>query len=225
MRKFVLGGLACLALAGSVPAIAQSGWDRGSQTGWDRDSYWRGAGNDPLQRIEFMQRRIDRGAADGSLTRKEAKASQKTLNQIRRDASRMGNRINDREAAQLNSRLDALGQKVRYRRTDDDYGRGGLSRSDYDKKFATDYDASRYYRDDPRYTERRLSDQDEVYRGSDGRYYCKRSDGTTGLIVGGLAGGVLGNVVGGGVAGTLIGGALGAIAGKSIDKSGDVKCR
>jgi len=55
MRKFVLGGLACLALAGSVPAIAQSGWDR--------DSYWRGAGNDPLQRIEFMQRRIDRGAA------------------------------------------------------------------------------------------------------------------------------------------------------------------
>jgi hypothetical protein len=225
MRKFVLGGLACLALTGSMPAIAQSGWDRGSQTGWDRDSYWRGAGNDPLQRIEFMQRRIDRGAADGSLTRKEARASQKTLNKIRKDARNMGSRINDREAAELNSRLDALGQKVRYRRQDNDYGQGGLSRGDYDKRYATDYDASRDYRADPRYSERTLSDQDQVYRGSDGRYYCKRSDGTTGLIVGGLAGGVLGNVVGGGVAGTLIGGALGALAGKSIDKSGDVKCR
>ena len=219
MRTFILGGLACLALAGSMPAIAQ--------TGWDRNAYWQGAGNDPIQRIEFMQRRIDRGAADGSLTRKEAKKSQKTLNKIRSDARNMG-RLNDREAAQLNSRLDALGQKVSYRRQDNDYGRGGMDRSEYDKRFATNYDASRYYRDDPRYAERRLSDQDEVYRGSDGRYYCKRNDGTTGLIVGGVAGGVLGNVIDGGgnrLAGTLIGGALGALAGKSIEKSGDVRCK
>ena len=50
---------------------------------------------------------------------------------------------------------------------------------DPDGRYATDYDASRYYRDDPRYQERRLGANDEVYRGSDGRYYCKRSDGTT----------------------------------------------
>ncbi len=36
-------------------------------------------------------------------------------------------------------------------------------------RFATDYDATRYYRDDPRYQERRLSSDDEVYRGPDGR--------------------------------------------------------
>ena len=93
--------------------------------------------------------------------------------------------------------------------------------------YATSYDASRYYRDDPRYQERVLSSNDQVYRGSDGRYYCKRSDGTTGLIIGAASGGILGNVIDGGrhrTAGTLIGGALGALAGKSIDQD-QVKCR
>ena len=92
----------------------------------------------------------------------------------------------------------------------------------YDRNYQTDYDASRYYRDDPRYQERTLSSNDQVYRGSDGRYYCKRNDGTTGLIVGGAGGAVLGNVIDGGhnrVAGTLIGGALGAILGKSVDQN------
>ena len=74
-----------------------------------------------------------------------------------------------------------------------------------------------------------LTSNDQVYRGSDGRYYCKRSDGTTGLIIGGAAGGIVGNVIDGGrnrVAGTLIGGALGAILGKKVDQSNsDYKCR
>lgn len=93
--------------------------------------------------------------------------------------------------------------------------------------YATDYDAARYYRDDPAYRERALSANDQVYRGSDGRYYCKRSDGTTGLIIGAAGGGLLGNIIDGGrhrTAGTLIGGALGALAGKSIEQN-DVRCR
>ncbi|WP_084653323.1 glycine zipper 2TM domain-containing protein [Edaphosphingomonas haloaromaticamans] len=93
--------------------------------------------------------------------------------------------------------------------------------------YVTEYDASRHYRDDPRYEERRLSDRDEVYRGSDGRYYCKRSDGTTGLIIGAASGGILGNIIDGGRhrgAGTLIGGALGALAGRSIEQN-DIRCR
>src|SRR3546814_3832862 len=70
----------------------------------------------------------------------------------------------------------------------DDYGRYDYNRPD--PRYGGYY-ADRYYRDDPRYRERRLSRNDRVYRGRDGRYYCRRSDGTTGLIVGGLAGGVL----------------------------------
>ncbi|NIJ06578.1 hypothetical protein FHS31_000160 [Sphingomonas vulcanisoli] len=98
-----------------------------------------------------------------------------------------------------------------------------------DPTYQTDYDASRYYRDGPGYQERVLSSNDQVYRGSDGRYYCKRNDGTTGLIVGGAAGGILGNVIDGGhnrAAGTLIGVAVGALAGKAIDQSNQqVRCR
>ena len=107
-------------------------------------------------------------------------------------------------------------------------GYGGPPPGYREDRFATDYDASRYYRDDPRYSERRLGSNDQVYRGSDGRYYCKRSDGTTGLILGAAGGGILGNVIDGGhnrVGGTLIGGALGALLGKSIDQNSDVRCR
>jgi len=68
-----------------------------------------------------------------------------------------------------------------------------------------------------------------VYRGNDGRYYCRRNDGTTGLIVGGVAGGVLGNVIapgGSGLLGTVLGAAGGALAGRAVDRSSnDTRCR
>ena len=89
------------------------------------------------------------------------------------------------------------------------------------------YDAGRYYRDDRRYRERRLSNNDRVYRGQDGRYYCRRPDGTTGLIVGGLAGGALGNVIapgGSSTLGTVLGAIGGAVAGRAVDRSG-ARCR
>src|ERR1044072_2658697 len=38
------------------------------------------------------------------------------------------------------------------------------------------------------YRERRLGRHDRIYRGGDGRYYCRRSDGTTGLVIGAIAG-------------------------------------
>jgi hypothetical protein len=110
------------------------------------------------------------------------------------------------------------------------YGSGYAPPRGYgDDPYATEYDAARYYRDDPRYRERYLTAQDEVYRGSDGRYYCRRSDGTTGLIVGAGAGALLGNALDGGrnrTAGTLVGGALGAILGRTVEQSqSDVRCR
>ena len=76
------------------------------------------------------------------------------------------------------------------------------------------------------YRARALRDDDNIYRGRDGRYYCKRDDGTTGLVVGGIAGGVLGNIIapgGSGLLGTILGGAAGALAGREIDRS-DSRC-
>jgi hypothetical protein len=88
---------------------------------------------------------------------------------------------------------------------------------------ARNWDASRHY-DGRRYGDRRLARGDYVYRGGDGRYYCRRSNGTTGLVVGGLAGGLLGNAIGGDTLGTLLGAAGGAVLGNSIDR-GNVHCR
>jgi len=88
------------------------------------------------------------------------------------------------------------------------------------------YDARRYYRPGA-YPERRLTRYDRIYRGSDGRYYCRRSDGTTGLIVGGVLGGLLGNALSSGHSSTLatiLGAGGGALLGRSIDR-GNVRCR
>lgn len=89
------------------------------------------------------------------------------------------------------------------------------------------YYADRYYRDDPSYRPRVLSANERIYRGQDGRYYCRRSDGTTGLIVGGVAGGLLGRFIapgGSNTLGTLLGGAAGALAGRAIQRD-NVRCR
>jgi len=98
-----------------------------------------------------------------------------------------------------------------------------------DDRYENGYDPSAHYRDEGG-PARVLSSDDRVYRGSDGRYYCKRNDGTTGLIVGGISGAVLGNVIDGGhsrAAGTLLGGVIGAVAGKAIDQSSNkqITCR
>jgi len=89
------------------------------------------------------------------------------------------------------------------------------------------WDAAKHYRkDEQRYHARHLGRNDRIYRGSDSRYYCKRDDGTTGLIVGGITGGVLGNVIAPGgskTIGTIAGAGLGAIVGKAIDE-GDIVC-
>jgi uncharacterized protein YcfJ len=110
-------------------------------------------------------------------------------------------------------------------------GYRGYSSYDYNRPDPSygGYYADRYYRDDRRYRERRLSRDERVYRGQDGRYYCRRSDGTTGLIVGGVAGGLLGNIIAPGgseTLGTVLGAAAGAAVGSSVDRNNqDVRCR
>ena len=202
---------AALALAGTAGA-ASAQYANNNYRPVANNGFWQGAPDGLQQRIDWLQQRIQRGRADGSLDRQEARRAQVQLDALRRDAD------------VLQQRLDDLSRTIRWSRNNSGYGYNGGVRDPY----ATDYDASRYYRDDPRYQERRLTAQDEVYRGSDGRYYCKRNDGTTGLIVGGAGGALLGNLIDGGrsrTAGTLIGGALGALLGRSVDQNTDVRCR
>jgi hypothetical protein len=235
MKINILCGAAVVALLACAPASAQRGQDWQAGSSWNHDSFWQGAGDSPLQRVSFVQQRINRGIADRTLDRREAQRVQYQLNSIRRDASR--GRMTPQRRDMLNQRLDDLSRQIRWARNSDGRpgynGRPGyegtVAGRDDDRRFETTYDARRDYRDGPQYQERRLSAQDEVYRGSDGRYYSKRNDGTTGLVIGAIGGGVVGNVIDGGhnrVAGTLIGGVLGALAGKAIDQgNSDVRCR
>lgn len=89
------------------------------------------------------------------------------------------------------------------------------------------WDPAQYYRrDDRRYGWRRLGRNDHIYRGSDNRYYCRRDDGTTGLIVGGISGGVLGHIIAPGgskTLGTILGAGAGALIGRAVDDG--VVCR
>jgi outer membrane lipoprotein SlyB len=67
------------------------------------------------------------------------------------------------------------------------------------------------------------------WQGDDGRYYCKRSNGTVGLLVGGAAGALVGRAIdtqGSRATGTILGAAAGALIGREIQKSrAKARCR
>ena len=68
----------------------------------------------------------------------------------------------------------------------------------------------------------------QTWRGNDGRYYCKKKNGTTGLIVGGAAGALLGRSIAGrgdNALGTILGAAGGALLGRSVERSSSTRCR
>jgi len=107
--------------------------------------------------------------------------------------------------------------------------RGDWHRYDWDHRPPgyRHYYADRYYATGRHYRPVRVTRYTRIYRGSNGRYYCRRSDGTTGLIVGAALGGILGNSLGYGdsrLAATLLGGAAGGLLGREIDR-GSLTCR
>lgn len=66
-----------------------------------------------------------------------------------------------------------------------------------------------------------------IWQDSEGRYRCKRPNGTTGLIVGAAGGALLGRAIdtrGERATGTILGAAAGALLGREIDRN-RVRCR
>lgn len=77
------------------------------------------------------------------------------------------------------------------------------------------------------YEPRRIGYDDYVWRGRDGQYYCRRDNGTTGLIVGAAVGALAGRELDGGrdrTLGTILGAVGGGLLGQAIDR-GDLQCR
>ncbi|RZV33868.1 MAG: glycine zipper 2TM domain-containing protein [Sphingomonadaceae bacterium] len=96
-----------------------------------------------------------------------------------------------------------------------------------------DYDDRRYR--DRDYDDRRYRSQNyygepvhrntRVWRGQDGNYYCRKDDGTTGLLIGGAVGALAGRELARDrTLGAILGGAAGALLGREIDRSNS-RCR
>lgn len=85
------------------------------------------------------------------------------------------------------------------------------------------YDARPYYEGYARNYGEPVRSDTRVWRGNDGRYYCRRENGTTGLLVGAGVGALIGHEVAGRggdrTLGAILGGAAGALLGRSIDRS------
>lgn len=202
MRKLIFAAIAAATLLPAMPAVSQ---DRNQDYGQhDRGGPNNNRGDNRGDHGNGRGDRGDRGDRGGD----------------RRDDRRGDNRGDYRGNGRDNRHDDARGN-----------GRGWQQYRGYDyNRFEPGqraYYAERYYRDGGYYQPRRLGRYDRIYRGGNGRYYCRRSDGTTGLIVGGIAGGLLGNALSNGhssTLGTLLGVAGGAALGNSIDRGG-VTCR
>lgn len=84
------------------------------------------------------------------------------------------------------------------------------------------YDSRGYY-----VNPRRITRADRMWRGDDGRYYCRRDNGTTGLVIGAGVGALAGHELAGRgdkTLGAILGGAVGALVGREIDR-GSLSCR
>jgi hypothetical protein len=68
----------------------------------------------------------------------------------------------------------------------------------------------------------------QSWRGNDGRTYCRKPSGTTGLVLGGAAGALLGREVdkhGERTTGTVLGAAVGALLGRQVQRNVVSRCR
>ncbi|SFF75017.1 Glycine zipper 2TM domain-containing protein [Novosphingobium sp. CF614] len=107
------------------------------------------------------------------------------------------------------------------------HGRERYSREDWRRGYRYSYDDGRDYRGSYRGYDRPVYRDSRAWRGDDGRYYCRKDNGTTGLIVGGAAGALLGREIDGGrdrTLGTVLGAVGGALLGREVDR-GDSRCR
>lgn len=98
------------------------------------------------------------------------------------------------------------------------HGRRDKDRDRYEERRGDNYENRRY-----RTTENGV----RYWRGDDGRYYCRRGNGTIGLLAGAALGALLGRAVdtrGERVTGTVLGAAAGALIGNELVR-GRTRCR
>ena len=117
MKRILMATVATMIV--TSPALAQWG-PRPHHQSWDSNSFWRGAPDNPYDRVQFLQERINRGVADGSLDRREAWRANRELNGVRQWIRRMhwqnGGQLGPDQRAAVQARLDALSRQIRWMR-------------------------------------------------------------------------------------------------------------
>jgi hypothetical protein len=190
-----------LALMAGVPAAAQN-YEYGRN-----DRAWASRGEVERSRQRVAEERRELQIAQRYGDKRDVREERREYDRARREYQQ-----DARDYNRTRGRDWQRGQQYNWNRPDPRYG---------------GYYADNYYRAGDYYRPRPLGVNDRIYRGRDNRYYCRRSDGTTGLVLGALGGGVLGNVIAPGgskTIGSILGGGLGAVLGSSIDRN-NVTCR
>lgn len=125
MKKFLIPAIALVAASVAVPAMAQNYGpqhrdDRGGRYEQDHRGN-HGAWQSISQRKYQLDRRIDVGLRNGSLSRREGTRLRAELNQlVRLEASYQRGGFSARERAELDRRYDRLAAQVRAERRDND---------------------------------------------------------------------------------------------------------
>lgn len=114
----------------------------------------------------------------------------------------------------------AANHKRKHQRHHDRYDRYD---SRYDSRnYGSGYGYQQTYYDEPVHANTR------VWRGDNGQYYCRKSNGTTGMLIGAAGGALLGREIAGRYGdrtlGAILGAAGGALLGREIARSG-TRCR
>jgi hypothetical protein len=207
MRSVMIPLMTAVMVAGAVPAMALDRDDRDGR--YDRQ--YASRGEVERSRARWQDERLDYRQAQYYGDRRDVKEERRELKRAQREYRQDSRDFNRVQQQRQDARYWNQGQYYNYNRPDPRYN---------------GYYADNYYRGG-NYQAQRLNVNDRIYRGNDNRYYCRRNDGTTGLIIGALGGGTLGNIIAPGgskTLGSIIGGSLGAVLGNSIDRN-NVTCR
>jgi len=113
MRNSIILAAAASAMFAS-PAAAQC-----APGPWNPTTFWQGAPANPYNRIQFLQDRVNRGVADGSLDRREAWRVNRELSGVRQWIRRMhwqSGRLTPDQRARVQARLDDISRQIRWLR-------------------------------------------------------------------------------------------------------------
>lgn len=114
MKRIIVALLAGTIVA--TPALAQ--WSHHGEA-WNPNNIWQGAPDNPYQRIQFLQDRVNHGVADGSLDRRQAWRINRELDGVRQWIRRMhwqGERLTPDQRARVQARLDEISRQIRWMR-------------------------------------------------------------------------------------------------------------